>query len=86
MTHRIMTVIGIATAFLVTEIVVGFRNQSLALVADAFHITSDLIGYIIACVAIRKGRDQVTPPEYSYGYQRAALLGGFFNGGQYIFA
>lgn len=82
-TQRIAAVIAIATALLITEVVIGFRNRSLALVADAFHITSDLIGYIVALVAVRMGiAGKVSPAKYSFGYQRAALLGGFFNGGQ----
>ncbi|KAI6787209.1 zinc transporter 1, partial [Hortaea werneckii] len=42
----------------------GFYTRSLALVADAFHYLNDLVGFIVALVALK----------------RATLLGAFFNG------
>jgi zinc transporter 1 len=83
--QRIIAVICIALAFFITEIAIGFRNRSLALIADAFHIFSDLIGYVVALVANRMGTtDKIRPKQYSFGYQRASILGGFFNGGEWV--
>ena len=42
--RRLYGVIFIAFCFLVAELIIGFTNNALVLVADAFHITSDLIG------------------------------------------
>lgn len=50
-TTKIWSAIGISTAFFIVEIVLGFRQRSLALVADAFHVASDIIGFIVALVA-----------------------------------
>lgn len=82
--RRLYAVCAIAFAFLVAELAIGFRNNSLALVADAFHITSDLIGYIVAIIAIRAGAGKggKAPVGFSFGWQRAELLGGAFNGGR----
>jgi zinc transporter 1 len=83
--QRILAVICIASAFLIVELAIGFRNRSLALIADAFHITSDLIGYVVAYVAvIMSRRERVSPKKYSFGYQKASLVAGFFNGCEYI--
>jgi len=84
-TDRIVAVMIIATAFFLADIVVGFRNKSLALVGDAFHISSDIIAYGVALIATRMGQTRdgkIVPAKFSFGYQRAELLGGLFNGGE----
>lgn len=79
--QRVSIVIAISFSFLVLELVIGFRNHSLALVADAFHVTSDLIGFAVALVAMRmQSSTKKAPEQYSFGWQRAEILGGFFNG------
>ena len=79
---RISLVILISTSFFLLELIIGFRNHSLALVADAFHVASDLIGFGVALYAIRlQRRTKTVPMELSFGWQRAELLGAFFNGG-----
>lgn len=54
LTHkqRLVATIGISFAFFVAEIVVAFMTKSLALLADAFHYMNDLIGFIVALVAV----------------------------------
>lgn len=79
--HRLLGVILIALSFLVLELVVGFLTRSLALVADAFHILSDVIGYVVALLAAKYGAGRRKAADrYTYGYRRAETLGGFFNG------
>jgi zinc transporter 1 len=85
--YRLYGVILIASCFLVAELVIGFTNNALVLIADAFHITSDLIGYIVSVVCIRfaqrgrGGKKDDRPREgFSFGWQRAELLGAAFNG------
>ncbi|KAJ4015663.1 hypothetical protein NW752_006584 [Fusarium irregulare] len=61
--------------------IVGFYTHSIALIADAFHYLSDLIGIIVALVALMlQERAKPAPQEYTYGWQRATILGAFFNG------
>ncbi|KFY67411.1 hypothetical protein V496_01602 [Pseudogymnoascus sp. VKM F-4515 (FW-2607)] len=71
---------GISFSFFVAEISVGFYTHSLALVADAFHYMNDLVGFIVALVALRISQRDNTPKALSFGWQRAQLLGAFFNG------
>ncbi|TVY28846.1 Zinc/cadmium resistance protein [Lachnellula hyalina] len=59
---------------------VGFYTHSLALIADAFHYMNDLIGFIVALVALKISRRPTSPKRLSFGWQRAQLLGAFFNG------
>ncbi|KAL1981996.1 hypothetical protein VTN96DRAFT_1962 [Rasamsonia emersonii] len=79
-TRRLWIVICVSTTFFLAEISAGFYTKSLALVADAFHYLNDLIGFIVALVALRISNKKDSPPELSFGWQRAQLLGAFFNG------
>ncbi|PWY64076.1 cation diffusion facilitator family metal ion transporter [Aspergillus heteromorphus CBS 117.55] len=78
--QRLMIVIGISSAFFLSEIAVGFYTHSLALVADAFHYLNDLVGFIVALVALKVSEADNSPKALSFGWQRAQLLGAFFNG------
>jgi zinc transporter 1 len=77
---RLRFVIGISFAFFLAEISVGFYTKSLALVADAFHYLNDLIGFIVALVAVHMTERKTSPSDLSFGWARAQLLGAFFNG------
>ncbi|KAL8635280.1 MAG: hypothetical protein Q9228_007214, partial [Teloschistes exilis] len=79
-TKRLLVIIAISFVFFVAEISVGFSTHSLALVADAFHYLSDLIGFIVALVALRMSEREDSPSYLSFGWQRTQLLGAFFNG------
>ncbi|KAF2672911.1 cation efflux family protein [Microthyrium microscopicum] len=78
--QRLMVIIGILFSFFVAEISVGFYTHSLALVADAFHYMNDLVGFIVALVALKILQRDKNPKGLSFGWQRAQLLGAFFNG------
>ncbi|PTU23552.1 hypothetical protein P175DRAFT_0177250 [Aspergillus ochraceoroseus IBT 24754] len=78
--HRLMLVISISASFFLAEISVGFYTHSLALVADAFHYLNDLIGFLVAFTALKISQRSKHPKELSFGWQRAPLLGAFFNG------
>ncbi|KAJ6124931.1 hypothetical protein N7471_012248 [Penicillium samsonianum] len=77
---RLSVVIGISTSFFLAEISLGFYTHSIALIADAFHYLNDLVGFIIALVALKKSERSDSPKELTFGWQRAQLLGAFFNG------
>src|SRR5882757_7650425 len=64
--------------FMVAEIVGGLLTGSLALISDAAHMATDVIGLSIAIVAIRIGR---RPPDAqrSFGYERFEILAAAFN-------
>ncbi|KAF9885326.1 hypothetical protein FE257_013043 [Aspergillus nanangensis] len=78
--HRLLLVIGISLSFFIAEISVGFYTRSLALVADAFHYLNDLVGFIVAYAAVKISARDESPKGLSFGWQRAQLLGAFFNG------
>jgi zinc transporter 1 len=41
---------------------------------------NDLIGFIVALVAVQVTERKTSPPDLSFGWARASLLGAFFNG------
>jgi cobalt-zinc-cadmium efflux system protein len=66
-------------AFMVVEIVGGFVFDSLALLADALHMGTDVVGLGIALVA----QALILRPasaRHTYGLQRAEVLGALANG------
>ncbi|KAF2469259.1 cation efflux protein [Lindgomyces ingoldianus] len=77
---RLRAVIAISFLFFVAEISTGFYTRSLALIADAFHYLNDLIGFIVALVAVQVTERKTSPQDLSFGWARAQLLGAFFNG------
>ncbi|KAK6532285.1 hypothetical protein TWF281_006476 [Arthrobotrys megalospora] len=79
-TRRLSIIIGISLCFFIAEISIGFYTGSLALVADAFHYLNDLIGFAVQLVAFKISERTESPKELSFGWQRANLLGAFFNG------
>merc|ERR1712230_283869 len=78
--RKLMLIIGISFTFFLAEIAVGFYTRSLALVADAFHYLNDLVGFVVALTTWNAADRDDAPPSLSFGWQRATLLGAFFNG------
>lgn len=79
---RIITLLVIDIAFFLLEIIVGYAVGSLALVADSFHMLNDVMSLIVALYAVRlvnQGNEK-RDPRYSYGWQRAEILGALING------
>jgi cobalt-zinc-cadmium efflux system protein len=73
------TVLAVNAAFLVVEVVGGVAFGSLALLADAAHLLSDVAGLGIALAA----HHLLTRPasaRHSFGLQRAEVLGAQANG------
>ena len=72
--------IGIAlnTAFVVVEFVYGLIGSSMALIADAGHNLSDVLGLVIAWVATVLAR-QAPSKHYTYGLRGSSILAALFN-------
>lgn len=65
-------------AFVIVEMIFGYFSQSLALVADAGHNFSDVIGLVIAWGAF--WLSQKKPSTYfTFGYRRSSILSAFLN-------
>lgn len=74
---RLLTMIGLTTGFFVMELVVGYVTNSMALVADSFHMLSDVVSIIIAFLSVK-----MSPKKWSkntFGWARAEVLGALVN-------
>jgi cobalt-zinc-cadmium efflux system protein len=67
-------------AFVGAELFYGYTAKSLALVADAVHNFSDVIGLLLAWGAAWLGRRNPTD-ERTYGYRSASILAALANSG-----
>ena len=78
--RRALLIALVANAgFLVVEILGGVAFNSLALLADAAHMASDVVGLVVALVAqMLIGRPATT--RHSFGLKRAEVLGAQING------
>ena len=52
----LVTMIGLTTAFFFAEIVVGYATNSMALVADSFHMLSDVVSLFVGFFALKVSR------------------------------
>ncbi|MDT5272806.1 MAG: cobalt-zinc-cadmium efflux system protein [Acidobacteriota bacterium] len=64
--------------FVIAEVIYGRRSHSLALVADAGHNMSDVLGLVLAWGAMFLARRHPTP-ERTYGFRRSSILAALIN-------
>ena len=76
---RLAIVLALTTTYMVAEIVAGLLTQSLALLADAGHMLTDVAGIGLALIAINFAERPATP-ERTYGFYRVEILAAVING------
>ncbi|WP_139416774.1 cation diffusion facilitator family transporter [Agromyces laixinhei] len=76
---RLWVAAAIIGAFLIVQVIGAVFSGSLALLADAGHMASDLIGLAVALVASFVAARPATDRQ-TYGYRRAEVLGALVNG------
>ena len=70
--------IGLNIAFVAVEAFYGWKVNSLALLADAGHNLSDVIGLVLAWGGALAGRLR-PDARHTYGFKRASILAAFLN-------
>jgi cobalt-zinc-cadmium efflux system protein len=75
---RLLTTLGVTAAFLVVEVLGAVWTGSLALLADAGHMLTDVAGLALALFATWIAGRPPTPAK-SYGYYRAEILAALVN-------
>ena len=76
---RLLIAIGIIGVFMIVEVVGALLSGSLALLADAGHMLSDLVGLLIALVALTVAARPATDRQ-TFGFARAEVFGALING------
>lgn len=75
---QLKIVLALTTTYLIAEVVGGFLTNSLALLADAGHMLTDVGGLALALLAIKFAERPATP-EKTYGYYRVEILAALTN-------
>ncbi|HEY4714745.1 MAG TPA: cation diffusion facilitator family transporter [Aquirhabdus sp.] len=75
---RLWVVLALTCTFLVAEVLGGLWSNSLALLSDAAHVSTDAAAIAIAIMAIRVGR-RPADDQRTYGYYRYEILGVIMN-------
>jgi cobalt-zinc-cadmium efflux system protein len=81
--RRLMLVLSITAVFMVVEFVGGWISNSLALMADAGHMLSDVAALGLTAFALWFSRRPATPAK-TYGYMRIEILAALVNGATLI--
>lgn len=70
--------IGIAAIFIAVEVVGGTIAKSIAIISDAIHLVSDLIGFVFSFVFLYLSKKEMDE-RVSFGYHRMELIGALAN-------
>ena len=65
--------------FVIAETVFGFLANSMALLADAGHNLSDVLGLVVAWAGAVMAR-RASSPRFTYGLKKASILAALING------
>lgn len=76
---RLLIAAAITGVFMIVEVIGGLISGSLALLADAGHMTTDFIALAMAWAGFAISRRPATA-RYTFGYQRVQTLTAFLNG------
>lgn len=75
--RRTFIVIGITAVMMVVEIAAGTFFNSMALLADGWHMSTHVAAFGITALAYRFSRRHAADPRFSFGTGKIGVLGGF---------
>ena len=75
--RRTRIVIGITATMMVVEIAAGIAFNSMALLADGWHMSTHVAAFLITALAYYFCRRHSSDPRYSFGTGKMGVLGGF---------
>lgn len=78
--HRkpLLTAFGLTFAFMIVEVVAGLATNSLAILSDAGHMLTDVVGLGMALAAIQVSQSR-RDPAHTYGLYRLEILASVAN-------
>ncbi|HVF56590.1 MAG TPA: cation diffusion facilitator family transporter [Pyrinomonadaceae bacterium] len=77
--RRLLTVLSLTAVYMLAEAIGGWWTGSLALLADAGHMLTDVAALALAFTAVWFGARPATPNK-TFGYHRLEILAAFVNG------
>lgn len=76
-TARLVSMLSVTSSFFLVELIVGYKCHSMALVADSFHMLSDVLALLVAFLSVRISKR--TSSKNTFGWARAEVLGALVN-------
>ena len=76
--NKLIKLCLLSFCFMLIELAGGIYSNSIAVISDSIHMGSDVIGYSMQLVASILALRPASK-NYSFGLQRAELIGGIFN-------
>ena len=77
--RRLLATFALTASFLVAEVVAGVVTNSLALLSDAGHMFTDVLGLGMALAAIQASRRVAAHPQRTFGVYRLEILAALAN-------
>lgn len=75
-TKKLIIVLMTSFVFIAIEIAGGIMAHSIAIMSDAAHIASDVIGFGISICALKIAHRHANS-QYTFGYHRVEIVGAF---------
>ncbi|UWX59475.1 cation diffusion facilitator family transporter [Chryseobacterium oranimense] len=75
---NLLFVLLLSGAYMIAEVIGGLITQSLALMADAAHMLTDVVGLLLAFIAIKIGERKADASK-TFGYYRTEILAAVIN-------
>ncbi|PTT42221.1 cation transporter [Chryseobacterium sp. HMWF028] len=75
---NLLIVLCLSGTYLIAEVIGGIVTNSLALLADVAHMLTDVVGLLLAFIAIKIG-ERKADPSRTYGYYRTEILAAVIN-------
>lgn len=76
---RKLKIVSVACILFITaQVVGGIYSNSLAIISDAAHMLSDLVGFVVSLIALNLARRRPTD-VLTFGFHRAEVLGALAN-------
>ena len=75
--RRTRVVIGLTATMMIIEIAAGLAYNSMALLADGWHMSTHVAAFLITAIAYYFGRRHSIDIRYSFGTGKMGVLGGF---------
>ncbi len=75
---NLLIVLSFSGTYLIAEVIGGILTNSLALLADAAHMLTDVVGLLLAFIAIKIG-ERKADSKKTFGYYRTEILAAVIN-------
>ena len=77
--RKLWIAVALGLVTFVTQVVVGLSTSSLALLSDSAHVFTDVLGILMAVIAITLANKAHNRPERTFGMYRAEVFAALFN-------